>query len=568
MLTPRPYQLAAANAIKDNFFNGVRSQVVQLPTGTGKTVLFAMLPDYMEIGDRRMLVIVHREELAQQAADKLRKWNPSRTVGIEMAGKRAGSSQIVVASVQTLSRSAGRIQQLKPEDFCVVVTDECHHATSPSYRKIYDYFDVTGRKDILNLGVTATVNRSDGKPLKSVYSAITHKMSILDAIRQGWLADLKGKQVRTNTELDGVSKKGGDFDLLQLSSVADTPYRNELIAQAYIQHGQDRKFLGFAIDVAHAKNLAKAFKKYGVNVEAVWGGDVDRALKLSMHRKGQLQGLFNCELLTEGYDDWSVQALIMARPTQSESLYTQMMGRGTRIPEGINNLVEALDSGIDVAKRDCLVLDIADLSSKHSLSSLPSLFGMGKGNLNGKSVLEMSKRVEDILKKAPSFDLNKVDDLSKIETYVQEIDLFKVATPPEIIQLTKYRWFKTYRGNYVLSLANGEYMAVIKTFLGDYNIQGIINKQKHYKAGIDTLDAAITEADRLVTSLGGTGLVPLVKRKSRFEDFPPSPNMLSLARQLKIKVPNDATRGMLRDVISKRLLELKWRKNNGTAQSA
>lgn len=301
----KPYQQKTLDDIQHTFFaERLNRQLVQMPTGTGKTWIVGMLPGTFELKTKRMMMVIHTEELAKQAAKTLKYLNPSRTVGIEMADSRAGKADIVVASVQTLGRGVGkRIEQFNAEDFAVLVVDEAHHAVANSYQRIFQHFNVWNNPNILSLGVTATPNRADGKGLGKVYQKITTSFSLLDAIQQGWLSGVKGIKIKTNTSIDNVHKKGDDLDLVELSAAINVDDRNRVTAQAYMEHGEDRQFVAFATDIAHSKALAAEYRRRGLPVEAIWGDDPDRALKLARHKKGELRGLVNCQLLTEGYDD-------------------------------------------------------------------------------------------------------------------------------------------------------------------------------------------------------------------------------------------------------------------------
>jgi ATP-dependent helicase IRC3 len=537
----RPYQREAIDVIKRKLWATVNNQVVKLPTGMGKTVLFAALPDELEFGNKRMMVLVHREELATQAADKLRKWNPSRTVGIEMAGSTASNAQLVVAGIQTVGRSgSNRLEQFDPSQFAALVCDESHHATAASYRRVFDHFDTKNRRDILNLGVTATVNRADGKGLGEVYQEIVYQMSILDAVRQGWLSHPRGRVVKTGVKLDGVHTRGGDFVEHELGNVVNTNERNETAVRAWLQYGEDRQTVAFAVDVAHAKALADTFKRYGVAAEAIWGDDPDRADKLKYHRAGSLKVLVNCQILTEGYDDWRIGCILLARPTQSEGLYTQIIGRGTRIPDDIDNLVEAKKRGIQPAKEDCIILDVVDTSSKHSLVTMPTLFGLNeKMDLKGKSIVQVMDEVEAIKQQKPYVDLSQVVDPDKLRVYAEEVDLFKVSFPPEIIQISEYQWRKTGNNAYVLLLQGKESVTVISDMLDKWHIVGTVGGV-YLDKQLDSFDNAIREADFQVRLHGGRQLGTLIKRSAKWHKDPVQEGQLRLLRRFGVKIPTDA----------------------------
>lgn len=349
----RPYQQDALAAIAASAAAGNPAPLVAHPTGTGKTVLFA------ELARRRggrTFVLAHRDELIEQAVEKLETVWPGVDIGVCKAERDECGAQVVVASVQTLSREA-RLGRLGTVD--LLVTDEAHHAAAPSYGRIYDALTPA-----LHLGVTATPFRNAKGDLRAVFpGGVTHSFTLLEAIRDGWLADLRALRVSTGTSLDAVGIRQGDLAPDELAAVVNTANRNELIARAYREHAADRRALAFTVNVAHAHALAAAFQAAGFAAEAVDGEtplDERRAL-LRRFREGTTQVVCNCGVLTEGYDEPSVTCIVLARPTASRLLFAQMVGRGTRPYPG---------------KTDCLVLDVADATTRHHLVGLDALLGL------------------------------------------------------------------------------------------------------------------------------------------------------------------------------------------------
>lgn len=354
-LALRPYQQAALAAIAQAEAAGNGCPLVAHPTGTGKTVLFA------ELARRRggrTLVLAHRDELIEQAVDKLAVVWPQADIGVVKAQRDERDHQVVVASVQTLARQT-RLARI-PRDVDLLVTDEAHHAAAPTYQRIYDALTPA-----LHLGVTATPWRSDGDGLKAIFPEVTHAFTLLEAIRDGWLADLRALQIRTGLSLDGVHVRHGDLRPDELAAVINTSNRNQLIAQTFREHAANRKALAFTVDVAHAHDLANAFRAEGFKAEAVDGETPlpERRALLRRFREADVQVICNCGVLTEGYDEPSVNCIVLARPTQSRLLFVQMVGRGTRPFPG---------------KKDCLVLDVADATTSHNLAAFDGLLGLAK----------------------------------------------------------------------------------------------------------------------------------------------------------------------------------------------
>jgi superfamily II DNA or RNA helicase len=337
---------------------GATRQIVNLPTGTGKTPTAAMIiRDFR----RKTLFLAHRDELLNQAVEKIGLVIPSPDVGIFKAKERDGlNREICVASVQTAARHT---DLLKNKDFKLCVCDECHHATADSYVKVFDELGfMDGDPEKLLIGFTATAFRGDGGALGDVFEEITFERSILAMIKAGYLCDVQGVKIQTGTDLGGVRTRLGDFLAGDLSEAIDTPERNQLIADAYIEHARDRKAIVFCVDVQHAQNVAETLRNNGIPCKAVYGemGSDERRKTLADFNSGDIRALANCNLLTEGWDSPDLGAVLMARPTKSRVLYIQCVGRGLRTAPG---------------KEDCLLLDFVDISDKHNICSFGTLAG-------------------------------------------------------------------------------------------------------------------------------------------------------------------------------------------------
>jgi superfamily II DNA or RNA helicase len=371
----RDYQLEAVEAVQAAAERGVRRPLVALPTGTGKTVVFSEL---IRRRGGRALVIAHRDELLEQARDKLRVVDPDLRVGVVQGGRDEHDAPVVVASIQTLSRERrmarllGRGAQagLFPTDpFTTVVIDEAHHAAAPTYRAAIAQlggFDLEGGP--LVVGVTATPERSDGVGLQAVFEEIVYRRELLDMIRAGYLCDIRAVRVHVELNLDNLKVRAGDFGDEELGRALIESAAPEHALTAYQQHAAGRKALIFAPTVEVAQLMAGAFTGAGIASRWVSGETPrdERAATLAAFRAGEVQVLANCMILTEGYDEPSVDCLIMARPTKSRPLYVQMVGRGTRRAPG---------------KADCLVIDLLGNSRRHQLMTVASLAGLDPDDL-------------------------------------------------------------------------------------------------------------------------------------------------------------------------------------------
>lgn len=357
MLKAREYQLEALEAVSEFQSNGITRQLISLPTGCGKTVIFALLAKELGI---RTIVLAHTEELIQQAVAKFKVVSPEVDIGVVKAESDEVEAQVVVASVQTASKPK-RLSKLKENGFGLMIIDEAHHATAKSYTKVIEelgFFEGSPKK--LLVGVTATPKRGDGTGLGNIFEEIVFERSIHTMIRSGYLSSLKGKQIFTHIELAKVGKRKGDFVTSELSKVVNTPARNRLIVDHYIEYASDRKkALAFCADVQHAKDLASNFEENGISSKSVYGAMTpeERTEVLSGFSSGKYNVVTNCQLLTEGFDEPGIDCVIMGRPTQSASLFTQMIGRGTRTFP---------------LKQDCLVLDFTDNATKHQLCTVNS----------------------------------------------------------------------------------------------------------------------------------------------------------------------------------------------------
>lgn len=357
-LVLRPYQEEALAAIEAAAARGVRRALVALPTGTGKTVIFA---EQVHRRPGRALLLVHRDELLEQAVEKVHAVAPSLRVGRVKAERDEVDAPVVVASVQTLARPA-RLARLTP-DFATVVVDEAHHAPAETYRRILTHVGSFEAGGPLTLGVTATPDRGDGVGLGAIFEAIVYRKSLLEMIEAGYLADLRALRVRLALDLGRVRVTHGDFAEGALGDALLDAGAPAVVAHAYGTYAADRKALAFTPTVAVAHALADALRAAGVAAEALDGEtprETRRAI-LGRLRTGATRVVANCGVLTEGFDEPTVDAILVGRPTRSRALYTQMIGRGTRLAPG---------------KADCLILDVVGATTRHDLVTTPSLLGL------------------------------------------------------------------------------------------------------------------------------------------------------------------------------------------------
>jgi superfamily II DNA or RNA helicase len=539
-LNLRPYQKDCLDRSKAALDRGCNRQLAVLATGLGKAVLFAALREHHGFR-KRIMVLVHREELADQGADKLARWNPGLMCGVEMAHRNAAPmDSLVVASVPTLGRrNSERIKKFDPADFDCIVSDESHHSVSPQWKRVLDHFGLMkpgGR--ILSLGLTATPNRSDGTGLRDCFDEIVFNMDIKAGIDTGYLSDLIGYRVSTKTNLDSVHTRLGDFAEKELADAVNTPERNAIIVKEWCKHAYGKKTVAFTVNVQHALDLAEAFKSHVISAAAVWGEDPERADKLARHRAGEIQVLCNCQVLTEGYDDPEIECIILAKPTKSQLLFTQMIGRGCRIPDGVDNIKTHVGP---LSKDSCIILDVVDSTSKHNLITMPSLMGLPKSlDMKGERYTKAREQVERVAAEFPTANIQDIHNLSELDSIAKNIELFRASYPPEVSKLTELAWRK--QGDVYALPVGRDHIVIAADLLGDWWVRGMVSG-KSVEIQAQNLAGAFNAADRAVLDSGAPKV--LLARESRWRNEGPSDKQVQLCRKLRIPIPIGATRGMV-----------------------
>jgi superfamily II DNA or RNA helicase len=323
----RPYQEDALSKIIDGF-NEHRRQLAVLPTGAGKTILFSHLVSLPQF--QPALILAHRDELIKQAADKLNR-TTSIVADFEAAEYKADmDSPVVVGSVQTMMR-ASRLLRFRPDHFKLIVVDEAHHVLASSYLNILEHFSPA-----FVLGVTATPDRSDKKNLGKFFQNVAYEIMLLDLIKQKFLCPIKVQTMPLDIDLSPVRTTAGDYNSLDLGNVID-PYL-EIIVKKIIPY-RDRKILVFLPLIDTSKKMCELFNKHGFSAEHVDGTSSDRSEILKRFSNDECRVLCNAMLLTEGYDEPTVDCVVCLRPTKSRSLYSQIVGRGTRIHPNKDHLL-------------------------------------------------------------------------------------------------------------------------------------------------------------------------------------------------------------------------------------
>ncbi|RHR72605.1 ATP-dependent helicase [Eubacterium sp. AF15-50] len=340
----RPYQKESMESVFEQWEEVDRTLLV-LPTGCGKTIVFAKITEQCVKGGKRVLILAHRGELLEQAADKI-----AKTTGLGCATEKAEQSslntwyRIVVGSVQTLMREK-RLNQFDRNYFDVIIIDEAHHCISDSYQKVLQYFS-----NAKVLGVTATPDRGDMKNLGSYFESLAYEYSLPKAIKEGYLCPIKAQTIPLKLDLSGVSQQAGDFKTSDIDTALD-PYLYQ-IGDEMKKYCINRKTVVFLPLVKTSQKFTHILNELGFSAVEVNGGSDNRTEVLQDFDNGKYNVLCNSMLLTEGWDCPSVDCVVVLRPTKVRALYSQMVGRGTRLYEG---------------KTELLLLDFLWHSERHEL---------------------------------------------------------------------------------------------------------------------------------------------------------------------------------------------------------
>lgn len=346
MMELRPYQEEARQAVEEQW-EQVDKTLLVLPTGTGKTVVFSKIIEDRVRQGSRALILAHRGELLDQAADKL-----ASATGLMCATEKAEQSclgswfRVVVGSVQTLMREK-RLNQFDSDYFDIIVVDEAHHCISDSYQKVLKHFP-----EAKVLGVTATPDRGDMRNLGSYFESLAYEYTLPKAIKEGYLCPIKAQTIPLKLDLSSVSVQAGDFKAGDIGTALD-PYLVQ-IAEEMGKVCHDRKTVVFLPLIKTSQKFCKMLNEAGFAAAEVNGDSKDRAEILKDFENGRYNILCNSMLLTEGWDCPSVDCIVVLRPTKIRSLYCQMVGRGTRLSP-------------ETGKTELLLLDFLWHTERHEL---------------------------------------------------------------------------------------------------------------------------------------------------------------------------------------------------------
>lgn len=412
----RPYQSEGINRIFSEWREGKRSVLFQMPTGTGKTVIFAEIVRRGHEQQRKILIVAHRKELIEQIESKLK--HSDVEAGIIMAGVKPDYSKIVqIASIQTLSRRD------HPEANLIII-DECHHAKAASYKRLWTIYP-----DAKFLGVTATPIRLSGDGFNDLFDVLLPAMSVNKFIEQGYLSKVK-HYVGTLPNLINVKKRHGDYvpEMLKNVMMEDDLMAN--LVESYLKHTKEKSTIVFAVNVEHSLSIAKRYNEAGIKAKHIDANTpkAERTKIIADFINKDIKVLSNVEIITEGFDFPACEVVQLARPTKSLSLYLQMVGRVMRVYEG---------------KEHGIVLDNAGLWLEHGLSTIDrdwSLEGLGKKPKKDFSDLAFAAiDKEGNYRKVSRFIPSEIEGLELVELteIIERMFIFE-----EIVQKVKIKEYK------------------------------------------------------------------------------------------------------------------------------
>jgi DNA repair protein RadD len=365
-VTLRPYQDAAIQGLRDAFSADYHSPLLVLPTGGGKTVCFSYLTSRLQAAGKRVVILVHRDELVDQVSETLARFDVAH--GYIAAGRLYDRRHRVhVASVQTLAR---RMDRVAVPDY--VICDEAHHCIGASTwgRVVAEWR--TKLPTLRLIGVTATPERLSGEGLGEVFDEMVLGPTTRELVDLGALSEYRLFAPAQQLDLSGVKSRMGDFIKSEVSARVDKPAIIGSAVGEYRKRMDGQPAVAFCVSIEHAEHVAEQFRAAGVTA-AKLDGNMDRVLRKQLVRdfgRGEVQVLTSVDVISEGFDVPGIVGAILLRPTQSLGLYLQQVGRALRTAPG---------------KPHAVILDHVGNSSRHGLPDDPREWSLlGRGERKGK----------------------------------------------------------------------------------------------------------------------------------------------------------------------------------------
>lgn len=531
LLPLREYQQEALAAVNAGYDAGLRRMLEVMATGSGKTICFAHL-----IEQRRALgpalVLAHRDELIRQAADKIGMVDPGARIGIVKAEANQWRAPVVVGSVQTLQR-ANRLERIPPGTFRTIICDEAHHvAGAASYRRILEHLGALAEgTPILTVGYTATPVDGMGK----VFEREVYRKGILDLIVEGYLCDVQARAIHLEADFDKLHTRHGDFidsELDDLFAEANAPLA---VVRAYKEHVPGKRTVVFTPSVASAYEMVGAFESAGIPAAGI-DGEVpteERQRVYRLFREGKIKVMANCAVLTEGFDEPSIEAIVIARPTRSKVLYQQMIGRGTRLYPG---------------KDHVMILDVVGATIRHDLASVPAVLGLetkdfAKGG--GSAVQAQKVALEGQRQRAIREGLQH--DLTDAQRRLlsQEIDVFR----------RKAVWVTT-GSKMVLSVGNGSWIALVPEG-GGRETFNVVRQTRGEADAVIAAGMSLPYAQGVAEDHARRAAPALTDPTAKWRHAPPTEKQLQAAARLRIEGAGEMSKGELSDAMTLAIARLR-----------
>ena len=527
----RKYQEETVSALYGAWERGLKRPAVILPTGMGKTVIFAELIKRTVEAGQRPIVLVHRDELVKQTVQKVHDAAPGATVGVIKGARQETSGDVIVASVATIGRK-NRLESLPADLVDLVIIDECHHAAAQSYLNVLTWFGCfEPDRGARAAGFTATMERGDSKGLGSVWEEIVYSKDILYGITNGFLTDVKGIQLTVDgMDMATIAKSRGDYQEGALGDALIAAGAGEVIVKGVREHGLRpdgtiRPGILFAPTVATAHAFADEMSAAGIPTRVVVGTtpDEERAEIYAAVRNGELKYIASCMVLTEGFDLPAVEVAVISRCTSSTALYVQMVGR-------------VLRPSLATGKTGALVLDVVGVSGRLPLRSVADL-STAKPK-DGESIAEA------IVREAKERNEKPPKGLLAGDMGHEMVDLFHRSSSA---------WMRTHRGVWFIPTRE---RTVFLWPSPDGLFHPSVSGSKYeirgggYLAGATgfELEAAMTWAEDAATQLD-----PSIAKKSakwRRKKEEPSDLQLGAAARARITFPEGATKAEASEILS------------------
>ena len=425
MMQVRPYQQEAIDGIY-NALDQADSTLIVMATGTGKTITFSVVADeYMKRG--RVMILAHRAELIYQAQDKL-----MAVTGVEadiemgenhVAEFGAWQSKAVVSTIQTQKAGMaglGRMSKFNPDEFSLLIIDECHHSAAKSYREVIEYYQRNPNLKVL--GVTATPDRADELALGQIFKSVAYEYGIMEGITDGYLVPISQRAVFVDgLDYSTIRTTMGDLNGGDLSRVMEQEESLHGIASPTLELIGDKKTLVFCASLDQSSRLTEIFNRHTADIARSISGGMEKDERRSLFKDyaaKRFQILVNVGVATEGFDDPGIEVVVMARPTKSRSLYAQMAGRGTRVLPGvidvINDSVARRAAILSSAKPTLEIIDFVGNSGRHKLMTTADILG---GHYS-EEVIERATRNSEEASKKESVPVDIITELKKAEIQI------------------------------------------------------------------------------------------------------------------------------------------------------